>query len=391
MSSRRVEAIAHWASALHVPLAAAAVLGLGVVFLGLDVRVLARPPLPIADPFWAQLGLLTLACAALLWKQRAPVVVLAVVTGLWLADLALGGSLGTVLVFFDALYSAVLHGTDRFRRALLVVIVVVDVAGVALALAITGDARMGALAALQLFALLVTPYWWALAVQRERARGLLEAQRADDLERLADLTQQDAVLHERSRMARDLHDAIASEDAAAIAIHSEAALAGPSPRPGSLETIRAASIRSLEQMRSMILVLRDGGNRPWPRTGSATRTGSSTARVGSGSTCTSRARPEPPGRRRSGRRTHPAGVAHERHEARARRCGRRADVDGCAGAAARGGLDRGRAPVAHHAVRGPRRATHAGARPRARRRSRRRSASRRRCGMDGRGRLPLRP
>lgn len=243
-------------------LTAAAVGAIGALFLALDVSALSGPPLlALEHRRLGQGALLLIGCAVMLGKRRAPVIALAAGVAVFGVDLALGGSIGMLLVLIDLLYSAALHTSDRGRRALLVIIGAVLIAGVAAVLAFSGDLRETAAAGLSLFAVFGTPYWWGLAVQRERASAALEARRADDLERLASLTRQQIVQEERGRMARDLHDAIASE-LSAIAIHSEVALAAPEAPRSSLETIRAASVRSLEQMRSMILVLRSGGEAP---------------------------------------------------------------------------------------------------------------------------------
>lgn len=245
--------------AWSTPLTASTVGLIGAVFLALDVSALTGPVLIDAQHRRLVQGtLLLIGCAVMLGKRRAPVTALAAGVALFAMDLALGGGIGMLLVLIDLLYSAALHTSDRGRRALLVIVCVVLIAGVASVLTFTGDVRQAAVTAISLFAIFGTPYWWGLAVQRERARAALEAQRADDLEQLASLTRQQIVQEERGRMARDLHDAIASE-LSAIAIHTEVALAAPAAPRASLETIRAASIRSLEQMRSMILVLRSGG------------------------------------------------------------------------------------------------------------------------------------
>ncbi|GEK80868.1 sensor histidine kinase [Agrococcus baldri] len=251
-----------WRSrAWTVPLTAAATLAIGLLFLALDVPLNTTPMVRLEHAGWVHAALLVLGCLALLVKRRAPLTVLAGATALFAADITIGGTIGVLLVLVDAIYSAALHTSDRGRRVLLAIIATLAIGGTVLVLVLSGDLRLAAFTALQLVAVVVTPYWWGLAVQRERSRAALEAQRADDLERLAALTQQEVVQAERGRMARDLHDAIASE-LSAIAIHTEAALAAPQPQRSSLETIRAASIRSLEQMRSMILVLRAGGDAP---------------------------------------------------------------------------------------------------------------------------------
>lgn len=259
--SRLTELVPERIRAWVVPINAAAVLAVGLLFLALDVPLSAEPLVQLEHGLWLQAGLLVLGCLALLAKRGVPLTVLAVGGALFAVDFALGGSIGLLLVVVDAIYSAALHTTDRGRRLLLAIVVVLTLGGTALTLVLSRDIRWTAFAALQLVAVVVTPYWWGLAVQRERSRATLEAQRADDLERLAALTRQEVVQQERGRMARDLHDAIASE-LSAIAIHTEAALAAPEPPRSSLETIRTASIRSLEQMRAMILVLRSGGDPP---------------------------------------------------------------------------------------------------------------------------------
>lgn len=256
----------HWRSrAWTVPATALGVLAVGLLFVALDVPLNRTPMVSLAHDPGMQAGvhtaLLVLGCLALLVKRRAPLTVLGIATALLVIDIAIGGSIGVLLVAVDAIYSAALHTSDRGRRGLLWLLATLTIGGTALVLLLSRDLRLAAFTALQLVAVVVTPYWWGLAVQRERSRAALEAQRADDLERLAALTQQEVVQAERGRMARDLHDAIASE-LSAIAIHTEAALAAPDPPRSSLETIRTASIRSLEQMRSMILVLRAGGDAP---------------------------------------------------------------------------------------------------------------------------------
>lgn len=258
---RLIELVPEHLRARVVPITSATVLAAGLLFLALDVPLSNVPAIELEHRVWLQIALLIGGCLALLAKRRAPMTVLAAAAALFVADFLLGGSIGLLLVLVDAIYAAALHTTDRGRRLLGWLVAAATLGGTALTLAMTGDIRLTAFAALQLVAVIITPYWWGLAVQGARAAAALQAQRADDLERLAALTQQDAVREERGRMARDLHDAIASE-LSAIAIHTEAALAAPAPPRSSLETIRTASIRSLEQMRSMILVLRSGGDAP---------------------------------------------------------------------------------------------------------------------------------
>lgn len=226
---------------------------------------------------WLHAALLATACAALVAKRRHPVAVLAVACAANAAALPLGGSIGLLLVLVDALYTAALQLSHRGRRVLTGVVAVLVVAA-PVAAVLAGDGLRAALAAaLQAVALLVTPVWWGSEVRAKSDLAASEARRAElertqaalarahaaDVARIADLDREAAVRGERAAMARDLHDVVASR-LSAIAIHAEAALAGP-PDPAAgrtaLGAVRAEALASLAEMRSMILVLRgvDGG------------------------------------------------------------------------------------------------------------------------------------
>ena len=246
-------------------------LGVGLLLLGLGVSSTAPPADgPAADALHA--GLLLAGCAALAAKRRHPRAVLLVATAAFAGSLVVGGSLGLLLVLWDALYTAAVVAPVRTRRVLVAVVAVLT-AGAAVAGGVLGDGLRDAVQAL-LFAaaLLVTPLWWAADVRSrteiaafEARRAELERQRADlarahaaDVERIADLDRDAAVRGERAAMARDLHDVVASR-LSAIAIHAEAALAD-APDPGrdrtALRAVRAEAVASLDEMRAMVLVLR---------------------------------------------------------------------------------------------------------------------------------------
>jgi signal transduction histidine kinase len=224
---------------------------------------------------WLHAALLAVACAALVAKRRHPVAVLAVACAANAAALPLGGSIGLLLVLVDALYTAALQLSHRGRRVLTGVVAVLVVAA-PVAAVLAGDGLRAALAAaLQAVALLVTPVWWGSEVRAksdlaasearraelERAQAALARAHAADVARIADLDREAAVRGERAAMARDLHDVVASR-LSAIAIHAEAALAGP-PDPAvghtALGAVRSEALASLAEMRSMILVLRGVG------------------------------------------------------------------------------------------------------------------------------------
>lgn len=227
--------------------------------------------------WWLHTALLLVACGALTAKRRHPVVVLLLAAACLAGTVPAGGSLGLLLVLVDALYSAEVHAPARTRRALHGVVGVLTVAAPAAVWATGGGLRDALAAALQAVAVLVTPLWWGSDVRSrselaasEAERATLERSRADlarahaaDVQRIADLDRDAAVREERAGMARDLHDVVASR-LSAVAIHAEAALSGP-PDAGrdraALAAVRAESVASLAEMRSMILVLRGAGPR----------------------------------------------------------------------------------------------------------------------------------
>ncbi|WP_147794650.1 sensor histidine kinase [Cellulomonas sp. Y8] len=252
-------------------------LGVGLLLLGLGVTSTApAADGPGADALHA--ALLVVGCAALAAKRRHPLAVLLVATGAFAGSLAVGGSVGLLLVLVDALYTAGVQLPTRARRWLAAAAVLLTVAA-GIAGWVLADGVRGAVQALLLAAaLLVTPLWWASDVRSrtelaasEARRAALERQQADlarahaaDVERIADLDRDAAVQEERAAMARDLHDVVASR-LSAIAIHAEAALAG-TPDAGrdraALGAVRAEAVASLAEMRSMVLVLRGGGGDP---------------------------------------------------------------------------------------------------------------------------------
>ncbi|GIG40700.1 hypothetical protein Cph01nite_24620 [Cellulomonas phragmiteti] len=252
---------------------------LGLFLLVVDVQTVgADQPLvdvPAGPRPWQAL-LLLVATSVLLAKRRRPVVVLVVVAGLALADAGLGGSLGMYLVLFDALFTVAVRAAARARAVVLGVLVGLVVAVPVATAAAGAAARDVVQLTLVAVALLLPPWWWGADVRRslelageqsrradaERARADLARAHADDVARIAALDRERAVQDERARMARDLHDVVAGH-LSAVAIHAEAALAGPPQEArdrAALAAARAGSLDALAEMRSMILVLRQGAD-----------------------------------------------------------------------------------------------------------------------------------
>ncbi|MFF3065331.1 sensor histidine kinase [Oerskovia sp. NPDC057915] len=258
------------------PYDAAGTFVLGVALLAVGVvAVWSFPPFVEPANRWWHVLPLAVGCLMLLVKRRRTA--LALVGGLvaLLADIAIGGSLSVLLVLWELLFACGLYGSRRLRRVVNIAVTVL----VAAAAVATGeyfrDVKGFVLGGIQAAAIIATPLWWAANVRQKTnladlaaQRADLEAQRASDLERIAELGQHEAVRAERAAMARDLHDVIASH-LSAIAIHSGAALASPPDAAkdrAALELVRSSSITSLEEMRAMILLLRSD----LPRDGAST-------------------------------------------------------------------------------------------------------------------------
>ncbi|MBN9791422.1 MULTISPECIES: histidine kinase [unclassified Pseudonocardia] len=209
----------------------------------------------------ASLLVMGLGCAASTVRRIAVPAGLLVGTAALVAGPVLGGrtEIGTVLVFTDLLYCAVVFPPRRTARAVAVAAGgVATVLGVA-ALLVAGT-RTGTYAVLNLTLVVGLPLVWGLEVRRFRDLAAVERERAVAVERTAARERDAAVAAERARMARDLHDVVAGR-LSAIALQSEAALqpgADPALVRRVLGTVRSSGVAALGEMRTMIGLLRDG-------------------------------------------------------------------------------------------------------------------------------------
>ncbi|MBE9939523.1 histidine kinase, partial [Cellulosimicrobium cellulans] len=256
---------------------------LGWVLLEVGLVGIVRASFVVEPPHaWWRVALLGVGCLLILVKRAHPILALLGGVVVTAVDLRWGGSLALMLVLWDLLYAAALWSRPRARAWLWGVAATVVAVGAVGAGEATRDVRDFVYMGLQLSALLLVPMWWATNVRTtselaevagERAdlaareaeasarTADLERQRASDLERIAQLDRHEAVRAERAAMARDLHDVIASH-LSTIAIHSGAALALPPDAAkdrAALEQVRASAVASLDEMRSMILLLRTEG------------------------------------------------------------------------------------------------------------------------------------
>lgn len=240
--------------------AATFVLGLALIAVGL---IGTFGPWGISAPTpWLFVIPLAAICLLLLAKRRRPGVAAAAGTLVLLGDQAMGGSVGVVVGYFDLVYCVALWGRWPVIRRAQVVVAVAVVAAAVVPFVITGDLRASALLTLVVFTLLATPLWWGRSVRTQAELARVAAARTEDLRRIAELRETELLQQERSRMAHELHDALAG-NLAAIGIHAEAALSRPmsgtpvDDRP-SLLAIREASVAAADELRAMVHILRSG-------------------------------------------------------------------------------------------------------------------------------------
>ncbi|MGP3961272.1 sensor histidine kinase [Nonomuraea sp. 3N208] len=241
------------------------VFGAGAAFVAGVVLIAGGAYVDRGVPGWVLVVPLAITCVGVLVRQRAPLLSLGLGVVAVTVDGFVGPSLGTVLVFTDNLYAAVLYGPARFARVLLGVTATLAVVGGAVAGFIAEDWRVLAIMGVQAGLVLVTPVTTALVLREQRDRAAAERLRAEQVAHLAELDRQAAIAAERTRMARELHDMIANHFSA-IAIQSTAALSRKDLDPGTvrkvMESVRENSVKGMAEMRSMIGLLRQEGEEP---------------------------------------------------------------------------------------------------------------------------------
>ncbi|MBV9416363.1 MAG: hypothetical protein JO363_15380 [Solirubrobacterales bacterium] len=212
--------------------------------LALTVWALAEPG-ALDDP--PRTLVLVAMTAAIAWRRRAPVAVLAVeVLGVALLPSRLDLPEGIAVLI--AAYSAALYSDRRFTVAALVL------AAAALFFAFGG--RVAIPRALVPF-VLVAPAWLAGTAMRNREeRAEAWAQRADSLEQDRDA----ALRAERARIARELHDVV-THSVSVMVLQTGAArqiMTKDEPRSRALlESVEASGRSALEELRRLLGLLSD--------------------------------------------------------------------------------------------------------------------------------------
>ncbi|WP_260610207.1 sensor histidine kinase [Streptomyces sp. WAC06614] len=210
-------------------------------------------------PAWAALVPLLVLAALELTRRTHPNVNLAVGTLAVVADQFTVGNLGSVLMFTDLMYAAVVYGPPAMARRLPVTtgLITVGVTVTAVAwLRTPQSVLIGVITGIVSFG----PALTGATVRNQREAAEAARLRAEQTALLAEMDRAQAVVAERARMARELHDMVANH-LSAIAIHSTAALSIDSARTSreALGVIRENSVQGLAEMRRLIGLLRDAG------------------------------------------------------------------------------------------------------------------------------------
>ncbi|KJK59857.1 sensor histidine kinase [Saccharothrix sp. ST-888] len=182
---------------------------------------------------------------------------------LFVANLFAGSNLATVIMYTDLLYAATLYGSRRMATVL-------HLTGGATTMVLStlvlmyGTVADALLTACFAGLVLIAPVWTADILREHRERADTERLRAEQTALLAELDRREAVVGERARMARELHDVVANH-LSAIAIHATGAQSlarrqersPEDPLLVAMAVIRENSVQGLAEMRRMIGLLRE--------------------------------------------------------------------------------------------------------------------------------------
>ncbi|MER7707556.1 histidine kinase [Kitasatospora sp. NPDC097605] len=218
-----------------------------------------------AVPRWQVLPAL-LAMAALELFRRTRPILIATLGGLVFAgSIFTGALLATTMMYTDLLYAAVVYGPRRMSPVL-------HVTGTASVLVLTtltfvySDSATAVAVVVITTLIFLGPLWTADIVRKHRQEAEAQRLRAEQTALLSEMDRREAIVAERSRMARELHDVVANH-LSAIAIHATGAQsvarrqhrAADDPVLEVLGVIRENSVQGLAEMRRIIGLLRDSG------------------------------------------------------------------------------------------------------------------------------------
>ncbi|MEU0332511.1 histidine kinase [Streptomyces sp. NPDC006193] len=210
---------------------------------------------------WAPLVPLALTAACEPLRRTLPRTGLLIGTAALALDTVTVGSVVTVVLYTDLVYAAVLYGTPASARRIPWITGMLTVLGGVVPAALWRDPQ-GLLIGVGVGVVALAPAATGALVRNHRDAAEAARLRAEQTALLAEMDRTQAVTAERARVARELHDMVANH-LSAIAIHSTAALSldDPGTSRDALAVIRENSVEGLAEMRRLIGILRDGGDR----------------------------------------------------------------------------------------------------------------------------------
>ncbi|WP_173263778.1 sensor histidine kinase [Streptomyces pacificus] len=218
---------------------------------------------PLSGPWTVLVPLLAMSGLELL-RRTLPTAALLAGTAVLVADRFTPGSIATVLMFTDLVYAAVVYGPPASARRIPYAAGLITVGATLCSLAWFRDPS-ALLLGLVVGLVSAGPATSGALVRNHREAAEAARLRANQTALLAELDRREAITAERARMARELHDLVANH-LSAIAIHSTAALSldEPATTRQALTVIRENSVAGLAEMRRLIGLLRDSGDRTRP-------------------------------------------------------------------------------------------------------------------------------
>ncbi|MFD7667293.1 sensor histidine kinase [Streptomyces sp. NPDC059788] len=226
----------------------------GLLLWGLGLHS-GRPLLGL--PPWLGLVSLAVMSATELLRRTAPRAALGLATVALALDVCSGGLIATIVMFTDIVYAAVLYGPPATARRVPVISVLLTVVATIVPVAILHDPQ-ALLLGVGVGVITISPAWTGIIIREHRNAARAARLEAEQTALLAEMDRTQAIVAERARMARELHDMVANH-LSAIAIHSTAAqtIDDPGATREALGVIRENSVQGLAEMRRLIGLLRD--------------------------------------------------------------------------------------------------------------------------------------
>ncbi|MCX4983501.1 sensor histidine kinase [Streptomyces sp. NBC_00572] len=211
----------------------------------------------VLDQRWAALIPLAAMASAEAVRRTMPRTALAVGTLALVGDQFTNGNLMTVLMFTDVVYAAVVYGSPASARRIPYTTGLITIA-VTVGFLVWWQNAAALLVGVISGMISFMPAMTGAVVRSHREAADSARLRAEQTALLAEMDRSQAVVAERARMARELHDMVANH-LSAIAIHSTAALSidEAATTRQALTVIRENSVAGLSEMRRLIGLLRD--------------------------------------------------------------------------------------------------------------------------------------